>query len=451
VSTVVVLCTRDLRVHDHPALVAACTDADRVVPLFVFDDAVFAKRPASPNKTQFLLDTVDDLTSTMRDLGGVLFKRRGDVVDEVGAMVAETDARAVYLTHDVSRYARERHHRLADALDVEVRGFPGLTVVPPGELRTSSGEYYQRFTAYWNKWQEVDHRSPEAPPDRVRCPTTPDVGSAPSLSDLVDGELSPELPHGGETAGRRRLDQWLGDAVSDYDDGHDDLPGDRTSRLTPYLHLGCVSPTEIVARSGRRRAGVDAFVRQLCWRDYHHQVLASAPAAAWADFADRGDRWNDDHETLHAWKAGRTGYPIVDAGMRQLRREGWMHNRARLIVGSFLTRDLYIDWREGARHFLAWLVDGDLANNQMNWQWVSGTGTHSRPNRVLSPLRQAERFDPDGHYVRRYVDELAGIDGGAVHRPWELPDDVRAGLDYPAPIVDHDDAVARFRAARGLD
>ena len=445
-----VLFTRDLRTHDHPALAAACADADRVVPLFVFDDAVFDRRMASPNKTAFLLDSVADLTSTMRDLGGALFKRRGDVADTVAAVVADSGAGAVYLSDDVSAYAAERLARLRARLDVDVRTFPGLTVVPPGALTTSSGGAYQRFTPYWRAWRGFHHRAPVDPPAALTCPSTLTVGTAPSRSELVDGPTSPELPDGGQAAGRRRLERWLADGVEAYDDGHDDLAGDRTSRLSPYLHLGCVSPAEIVARAGGG-PGAEAFIRQVCWRDYHHQVLAARPASAWSDHTDRGDAWHGDDDALEAWKDGHTGYPIVDAGMRQLRREGWLHNRARLIVGSFLVRDLYIDWREGARHFLELLVDGDLANNQMNWQWVAGTGTQSRPNLVLSPLRQAERFDPDGSYVRRYVGELAHIEGRGVHRPWELPDEVRAGLDYPAPIVDHDEAVARFRNLRGLD
>jgi deoxyribodipyrimidine photo-lyase len=451
-KTAVVLFTRDLRIHDHPALAAACADADRVVPLFVFDDAVLASPLASPNKLAFLLDSVNELTSTMRDLGGALFKRRGDVAEEVAKLCAETETDAVYCSDDVSRYGTRRIERLREALDsVELGTFNCTTVQAPGAITTGSGDHYQRFTPYWRKWEDTDVRPLADVPDRIRAPTTLAIGSTPHLSDLTDEPTSPELPSGGESAGRDLLDDWLDGPVDGYDTGHDDLAGDATSRLSPYLHLGCVSPVEIVHRTDRSSDGADAFIRQVCWRDYHHQVLAAAPEAAWSDYTDRGDAWRDDDEALRAWRDGRTGYPIVDAGMRQLLREGWMHNRARLIVGSFLVRDLYIDWRAGAAHFLRWLVDGDLANNQMNWQWVAGTGTHSRPNRVFSPLRQAERFDPEGDYVRRYVPELAGIEGGAVHTPWELPDDVRAELDYPAPLVDHTEAVARFRAARGLD
>ncbi len=255
---------------------------------------------------------------------------------------------------------------------------------------------------------------------------------------------------GGETAGRRRFESWLESDGDGYADRSDDLAADATSRLSPYLHFGCLSPVEVVARAGRRdSAGARAFVRQVAWRDFHHQVLAARPATSVADYRPRGDRWRRDDDAFAAWRDGRTGYPIVDAGMRQLATEGWMHNRARLIVGSFLTKTLYLDWRLGAQHFLDLLVDGDIANNQMNWQWVAGTGTDTRPHRVLNPLRQAQRYDPQGRYVRRYVPELADLEVPEVHEPWRLPDERRRALDYPEPIVDLRDATERFRAARG--
>ncbi|MGH3897619.1 MAG: FAD-binding domain-containing protein [Pseudonocardiaceae bacterium] len=186
----------------------------------------------------------------------------------------------------------------------------------------------------------------------------------------------------------------------------------------------------------------------MAWRDFHHQVLVARPRSAHQDYRTRQDHWLKDQHALDAWRTGRTGYPVVDAGMRQLQREGYLHNRARLIVGSFLVKTLYQDWRPGAEHFYDLLVDGDIANNAMNWQWVAGTGTDTRPNRVFNPLRQADRLDPDGAYVRRYLPELAGVDGAAVHRPWELPAEQRCALDYPDPIVDLRAAAEHFRRAR---
>ena len=193
------------------------------------------------------------------------------------------------------------------------------------------------------------------------------------------------------------------------------------------------------------REGAEPFLRQLCWRDFYAQLLAARPETATQDFRSRGHRWRQDADGLAAWQEGRTGYPIVDAGMRQLAREGFMHNRARLLTASFLTKDLYIDWRHGAAHFASLLVDGDVANNTGNWQWVAGTGVDTRPNRVFNPTTQAKRFDPDGAYVRRYVPELAGVAGAGVHEPWKLGEQPSG---YPDPIVDHREAVARLAELR---
>lgn len=214
--------------------------------------------------------------------------------------------------------------------------------------------------------------------------------------------------------------------------------------------MGCLSPLELATRAAEHEGeGAGAFVRQLAWRDFHHQVLAARPAAARDDYRPRGDAWREDDQALQAWKDGQTGIPIVDAGMRQLRAEGWMHNRARLITGSFLTKTLYLDWRHGAQHFFDHLLDGDLANNCLNWQWVAGTGT--RPNRLLNPVRQAERYGPHGDYIRRFVPELADLDQPHdIHQPWRYAPAQRRRRSYPPPIVDLDQARNCFRNSRQL-
>jgi deoxyribodipyrimidine photo-lyase len=257
-------------------------------------------------------------------------------------------------------------------------------------------------------------------------------GRLPALGGLVAGSPSSELAPGGETAGRRKLSAWLRSGVGGYEAAHDELAADATSHLSPYLHFGCISPLEVAQRAGEV-AGSEPFLRPLAWRDFFHQLLAARPETSHEDMRPRGNRWSSDSDALEAWQQGRTGYPIVDAGMRQLLREGYMHNRARLITASFLVRNLRIDWRSGARHFFDWLVDGDVANNVGNWQWVAGTGANQRPGRAFNPLRQAHRFDPGGAYVRRYVPELAAIEGRAVHEPWKL----RAIPNgYPPPIAE---------------
>ncbi len=259
---------------------------------------------------------------------------------------------------------------------------------------------------------------------------------------------------GGERAGRDRLERFLEERVRSYHSGSNDLAADTTSRLSAYLHLGCVSPREVEARLPRGE-GAEAFRRQLGWRDFYHHVLHHHPGNALQEFQERYRGtldWEPGSAELVAWTEGRTGFPLVDAGMRQLRREGWMHNRARLVVGSFLTKDLGIDWRLGERWFMRMLIDGDEANNNGNWQWIASVGVDPQPafRRIYNPARHMERFDPHGHYVRRYVPELRAVPDRYVREPWTMPEEVQQevgcviGADYPAPIVDH--LAARRRA-----
>ena len=441
--TAIVLFTRDLRVHDQPALAAAAAAGDRVVPLFVFDRAVLA-RFGAPNRVAFLLDALGDLDASLRTRGGALVLREGDVVEQVMRVAVESKAEAIFLGEDVSAYAQARERALRAACTearLELHVLPGVTVIPPGDLAPARGDCYRVFTPYWRRWRSAPRRAVVAAPRQIALPGRLALGKMPALAGLVRGPVSPELPRGGESEGRRRLTRWLTLGLAAYDRLHDDLAADGTSRLGAYLHLGCISPLELVERASGRD-GAEPFVRQLCWRDFYAQLLAAQPEISHADFRPRGRRWRDDAGALAAWKDGRTGYPIIDAGMRQLAREGFMHNRARLLTGSFLTRDLHLDWRLGAAHFAGLLVDGDVASNSGNWQWVAGTGVDTRPNRVFNPISQASRFDPAGDYVRRYVPELAGIDGAAVHEPWKL---ARPPQGYPEPIVDHAEAVARHR------
>ncbi len=444
---VVVLLNRDLRVHDHPALAGAARRGERVMPLFVLDDAILDSRYASPNRVGFLLEALEDLRGSLRQRGGDLVVRRGDPVAEAMALVADTGAEAVHASADVSAFARRRERRLATACAdrrVDCAVFAGVTAMPPEQIRTTTGEPFRVFTPYWRAWRQASRRRVEAAPRALRLPDGVDPGVIPDVDELVAGDCSPAVVPGGEREGRARLNRWVRGSLGDYGDRHDDLAGDATSRISPYLHFGCISPLEVVTKL-EGRPGAEPFIRQVCWRDFHHQFTAAFPAIATRDYRSRGDDWRHDDDGFEAWTQGRTGYPLVDAGMRQLRQEGWMHNRARLVTASFLVKDLYVDWRWGQQHFFDWLLDGDIANNAGNWQWVAGTGADTRPYRVLNPLRQADRFDPDGGYVRRYVPELAHLDGKAIHQPWTLTPAQRRSLDYPDPIVDHAQAAKAYR------
>jgi deoxyribodipyrimidine photo-lyase len=439
VRTAVVLFTRDLRVHDNPALATACANAERVVPLFVLDPKL---KDLSANRARFLHQALADLRDTLRSKGGDLIIREGDPVAETIKLAREARADGIALAADVSSYARRRERRFeAECVRhrISLRLFPGVTVVDPGAVKPArGGAHYKVFSPYHRAWEAAKWRDEVATPHAI---TLPDGVSAGRLPALPTGE-SPDAATGGETAGRRRVKAWLGQ-LDRYGDRHDDLPADGTSRLSPYLRFGCVSPL-VLANAARAedRPGPAAFVRQLCWRDFYYQVTQAFPAISTEAYRKAGDGdWRNDADALRHWQDGLTGVPVVDAGMRQLCAEGWMHNRARLITAAFLTKHLALNWRYGVEWFFRWLLDGDVANNSGNWQWVAGTGNDTRPYRRFNPIRQAERFDPDGVYVRRYVPELNSVEGKAVHRPWQLD----RTLDYQRPLESQRDEAVWLR------
>ncbi|MDI6102812.1 deoxyribodipyrimidine photo-lyase [Actinoplanes sp. NEAU-A12] len=436
----VVLFTRDLRVHDNPALAAACAE-DRVVPLYVLDPGL---ADISPNRSRFLHQSLADLGERLRKRGGDLIVRNGDPVAETIRVARDTGAGTIHLAADVSGYARRRERRLADECErhrIALELHPGLTVVAPGAVRPGGGgDCYKVFSPYHRAWSKAPWRSAAPTPERITLPDGLSPGHLPTLP----AGASPHAAEGGETPARRRLAMWTSNDIEGYEDAHNDLPGDGTSRLSPYLRWGCLSPLAVAEAARSRDA--DAFVRQLCWRDFYYQVARVFPKLSTEPLRPAGDRdWRHDEDALQHWRDGLTGVPIVDAGMRQLRDEGWMHNRARLITAAFLTKHLGIDWRLGVAWFFRWLLDGDVPNNSGNWQWTAGTGNDTRPYRRFNPIRQALRFDAEGVYVRRYVPELKGIDGAAVHQPWRLPEPERRGLDYPGPLESHRDEAVWLR------
>src|SRR5271165_2069392 len=421
VDTAIVVITRDLRVHDNPALALACAAARQVVPVFVVDPA------------PVLAQSVASLREQLRKRGGDLVIRQGDPVAEVLRLALRTSAEAVFIADDVSGYAARRRSRLDAGCArhrLRLTVTPGHAVVPAGELQPAGGGHYRVFTPYWRAWRAAPWRRVYPAPPIVSVPAIESPGDMP----VAAGAFSGGLLRGGELAGRNRMRAWLRGPLAVYDATRDDLAADETSRLSAYLRFGCVSPVEL-ARAALTRPGGEEYCRQLAWRDFFHQVTVAFPNISRAEYRPATRSWKQDADGLDAWRAGRTGIPIVDAGMRQLAAEGFMHNRARMITASFLTRTLGIDWRHGYRHFRELLADGDVACNAGNWQWVAGTGNNPRPGRVLNPLRQAARFDHDGEYVRRYVPELASLGPPYVHAPWKLPDAQRRQLRYPGPLA----------------
>lgn len=438
--TAIALFTRDLRVHDNPVL-AAASRAEFTVPLFVLDATITEVGFAGRHRARFLAECLTDLDRALRARGAALIVRDGNLVEEVLGLAELVNAAEVHVAADVSGYAKRREQRLRAALAGVRRSLVvhegAHTVVVPGVVTPAGSDHYAVFTPYWRRWGDTPMRAPARVPRHIRLPTAAEQTRPPTSAARNDPGRDTLLP-GGETAGRARAEAWLAHGLAEYAEGHDALGADGTSRLSPYLHFGCISSTELVARArahGGASAATDAFVRQLAWRDFYAQLLAARPEVAHEDYRRRTEAWRDDPAALQAWQAGQTGYPVVDAGMRQLAAEGWMHNRARLITGSFLTKTLGIDWRAGAAHFFTHLLDGDVANNCLNWQWVAGTGTDTRPYRKLNPVRQAARFDPDGAYVRRWVPELADLTDDRSHELWRLPDATRRELRYPEPIV----------------
>jgi deoxyribodipyrimidine photo-lyase len=455
---------RDLRVHDLPALRAALDDHDTVAPVFCFDDGLLRGRHASGNRTRFMLQCLTELEQALRDRGGALYVRHGRPERELRELAAELGAREVHYSRDVSPFSRRRLESVRDALaqdGIELIGHPGLFVIDALDpVRTGAGKPYTVFTPFFKNWSGQPRREVIGAPRQIPAPSAGTAkGRLPTLADLgLVAEASDAAP-GGESEGRTALSRWINGAIAEYADERNALGADKVSRLSPYLHFGCLSPREIEARLPGGQ-GAAAWRRQLCWRDFYAHVLGHFPANAKTEFQERYRgtiRWSHAEKRFEAWCDGRTGYPVVDAAMRQLRREGWMHNRARLVVGSFLTKDLGIDWRWGERWFMRHLIDGDEASNNGNWQWIASVGVDPAPafQRMFNPSLQQQKFDPDGRYVRRYVPELADVPDEHLAEPWRMPAEVqervgcRIGRDYPEPMVDHrqarEEALARYR------
>lgn len=430
-STAILWFRRDLRVHDRPALAHALARFDRLLPLFVVDDRLLAGRWQSPNRLWFLAGALRSLQVELRRRDSALTLVRGDPTTLVPRLATEMGAAAVVATRDLTPYGRGRDEAVAAALGAHGVGFvatPGLLVHEPEEVPRTAGGPFTVFSPFHRRWLAAPLRAPEPGPATI--PTVemasagPDVDPGALLGNPVPTADPALLLEPSEDAARRRLERWAGsDALRDYATGRDRLDLDGTSRLSQDLRFGLLSPIEVLDRIGAAGSGPERFRSELAWRDFYAHLLWHLPRVARSSFRAHldGVAWSTDAASIEAWRTGRTGYPVVDAAMRQLLATGWMHNRARMIVASFLTKHLGVDWRVGEAHFMAQLVDGDPASNNGGWQWAASTGTDPQPwFRIFNPTLQGRRHDPDGAYVRRWVPELAdvpGLDGAAVHEP----------------------------------
>ena len=447
-TTAVAWFRRDLRLSDNPALLDALAVGDDVVALFVLDDALW--QPAGPARRAFLAGCLESLDAST---GGRLVVRRGDPARVVSEVAAEVGAHTVHAAEDFGPYGRRRDHAVARALaetgaELLLVGSP--YAVAPGTLQTKEGTPYRVFSPFAKAWQAHGWAPPAPAP---RSPSWVDgLGS-----DGVPGPppVDATVPPAGEEAAKRAARRFWDRHLDGYDELRNVPAADATSRLSPYLRWGCLHPRQLLAKLGTDRSA-RRFRDELCWREFYADVLLHDPASARRSWQPRMRSFRTDEgasadDRFAAWAEGRTGFPLVDAGMRQLRAEAWMHNRVRMVVASFLVKDLHVDWGRGARWFMQHLVDGDLASNSHGWQWVAGTGTDPSPFvRVFNPVAQSKRFDADGDYIRRWVPELRAVSAPEVHEPWKLEGGPPAG--YPMPIVDHaterQEALARYGTTR---
>lgn len=450
-KTLIVWIRRDLRVHDNAALFEACEQAEQVIPLFIFDPAILKREDTGAARVAFLLDALRVFDTNLRKRTGRLIVRRGNAIEELLRAVEDFGTDGVFHQRESEPFGRKRDEAVAAALKERgkaVETFSGLGVFEPEEIRSLGGTPYTVYSPYKREWFSRPAEAPLPAPRSVPVPPEIQSEPLPSAAELKFSSHQ-KFDCGGEEAAQRLLGDFLAAKIDSYDTRRDLLSEDGTSKLSRHLHLGTISSRFVVdavrqsAREKITEPGQSTFLSEIAWRDFYLQILYHFPHVSEGAFRVKYDalEWENDEMLFAAWKEGRTGYPIVDAAMRQMNATAWMHNRARMIVASFLAKDLLIDWRWGERYFMQQLVDGDQAANNGGWQWAAGTGTDAQPFfRIFNPTSQGLKFDPEGAYVKRWVPELARVPANFVHTPWKLSVSEREHLgcaEYPEPIVDH--------------
>ncbi len=461
-STIVWFRGKDLRLADHAPLTAAHATGE-VIPLFVLDPYFFAPARARelPHRMQFLLDSLRALEAALAERGSRLVVVAGKSVEVVPRLVHEWKADRVVAQRWVEPFARERDRRVQESLGSKFELYEGETLTPPGTLRTGAGKPYSVFSQFARTFHRAATIGRPLPSPRALPPVPKGLlahaTSIPTCQELGI-EPNPAILPGGEQAAKARLRRFLRSAAAAYPKHRDRMDLAGTSRLSVDLKFGTLSARQVwtaVANALEEAPAAGSFLNELVWREFTHSTLWDRPELLEKPFRPGfvGFPWKNDGKLWQAWVVGKTGYPVVDAASRQLLGEGFVHNRARMLSASFLTKHLLMDYRRGEAHYMKHLTDGDWAQNNSGWQWSAGCGCDAQPYfRIFNPVTQGEKFDPEGDYVRRWVPELARMPARYIHRPWEAPDavlraaGVRLGETYPRPIVDHRFARERFLA-----
>lgn len=461
--SIIVWHRRDLRIDDHPALARAVELNQEIIGIFIFDPQILQGGMTGTAQVSFMLDCLGELQTSYRQLGSDLWLFMGDAVEVLTQLVQEIKANALLFNQDVEPYALKRDRAVVDAiscLGVNVESFLDISLVNPAAIATQLGDPYRVFTPFWRNWSNLAKPKPYARPAQIlglskSIETSPRI-SLPSLADLGFSPHNLDLPKAGEAAAQQLLQDFCQPRQLLRYQEQRNFPGlNGTSRLSPHLRFGTVGirrvwataiATQPLIDSNEAQESLQTWQQELAWREFYQHVLLHFPELEQRAYRPQMQRfiWDQDQERFGAWCEGRTGVPIIDAAMRQLNQTGWMHNRCRMIVASFLTKDLLLNWQWGERYFMQHLVDGDLAANNGGWQWSASSGMDPKPLRIFNPSAQAKKFDPEADYIRRYLPEIAKLTNvellsGNIH-----PQKCRA-LGYPLPLVNHDQQQRIFK------
>ena len=432
---------RDLRISDHPALLEALKDSDEIVPVFILDKAQISE--ASSKLLAYMSQSLRALDAS---LGNRLHIIEGDQVEVLKELIALYNVTEVHISTEYERYGAERDARVEAAGIPLIRTGSPYAVAPGRVLKASDGTPYKVYTPFYRLWCAHGWRAPAVTPSEIKAPLPPDKYRAFPDFPVPAGA---KIIEAGEAAALKRFQEFTESRLDGYDENRNLAGIDGTSKMSSYLKFGEIHPRTLLANLGESKAH-DTFRKEIAWREFYADVLFNNPHTDVDYFAPRFKemRYNEPDEKFTAWCEGRTGFPFVDAAMRQLVLEGWMHNRTRMVVASFLVKDLHLEWQHGANFFADHLVDFDIASNSHGWQWTAGTGTDASPYyRIFNPTEQGKKFDADGDYIRKYVPELAHLSAGEIHEPWLSADGLSKG--YPERIVDH--ALERIESLERLN